>query len=125
MQEAWSSLFLICAVQWRIISDDWLLDYLEEHEDKFSEREVYLLRELADLLADLDQLDLDEKEMSCLLFIALFNPCRFLIFFFNVVGLKPLSTRIFTVFGHSSLEDRVLHKEAWVAKQKGQIFMAR
>lgn len=77
MQEAWSSLFLICAVQWRTISDDWLLDYLEEHEDKFSEREVYLLRELADLLADLDQLDLDEKEMSCLLFIALFNPCKF------------------------------------------------
>ena len=87
MQEAWSSLFLICAVQWRSISDDWLLDYLEEHEDRFSEREVYLLRELADLLADLDQLDLDKKEMSCLLFIALFNPCRFLftrlLFIFN------------------------------------------
>ena len=76
MQEAWSSLFLICAVQWRSISDDWLLDYLEEHEERFSEREIYLLREMADLIADLDQLDLDEKEMSCLLFIALFNPCK-------------------------------------------------
>ena len=29
---------------------------------------------------------------------------------------NPLTARIFTVFGHSLLEDRVLHKEAWVAK---------
>ena len=35
-------------------------------------------------------------------------------FFFN-----PLSARIFTVFGHSLLEDRVLHKEEWVAKLLG------
>ena len=34
--------------------------------------------------------------------------------FFN-----PLTARIFTVFGHSLLEDRVLHKEAWVAKLLG------
>ena len=32
---------------------------------------------------------------------------------------NPLSARIFTVFGHSLLEDRVLHKEAWVAKLLG------
>ena len=30
-----------------------------------------------------------------------------------------LSARIFTVFGHIVLEDRVLHKEAWVAKLLG------
>ena len=28
---------------------------------------------------------------------------------------NPLTSRIFTVFGHSLLENRVLHKEAWVA----------
>ena len=32
---------------------------------------------------------------------------------------NPLSARVFTVFGHSLLEDRVLHKEAWVAKLLG------
>ena len=30
--------------------------------------------------------------------------------------ISPLSARIFTVLGHSLLEDRLLHKEAWVAK---------
>ena len=39
--------------------------------------------------------------------------CHF-IFYIN-----PLSARIFTVFGHSLLEDRVLHKEAWFAKLLG------
>ena len=29
---------------------------------------------------------------------------------------NPLTARIFTVFGDSLLEDRALHKEAWVAK---------
>ena len=29
---------------------------------------------------------------------------------------NPLTTGIFTVFGHGLLEGRVLHKEAWVAK---------
>ena len=43
---------------------------------------------------------------------------------FNIGGglnllFNPLSARIFTVFGHSLLEDRVLHKEAWVAKLLG------
>ena len=49
---------------------------------------------------------------------------------------NPLTTIIFTVFGHGLLEDRVLNKEAWVAKllgthlsiqvhKKGQIFMTR
>ena len=33
--------------------------------------------------------------------------------------INPLSARIFTVFGHSLLEDRVLHKEAWVTKLLG------
>ena len=33
--------------------------------------------------------------------------------------INPFSARIFTVFGHSLLEDRVLHKEAWVAKLLG------
>ena len=33
--------------------------------------------------------------------------------------INPLSARIFTTFGHSLLEDRVLHKEAWVAKLLG------
>ena len=33
--------------------------------------------------------------------------------------LNPLSARIFTVFGHGLLEDRLLHKEAWVAKLLG------
>ena len=32
---------------------------------------------------------------------------------------NPLSARIFTVFGHSLLGDRVLHKEALVAKLLG------
>ena len=32
---------------------------------------------------------------------------------------NPLSAMIFTVFRHSLLEDRVLHKEAWVAKLLG------
>ena len=32
---------------------------------------------------------------------------------------NPLNVRIFTVFGHSLLEDSVLHKEAWVAKLIG------
>ena len=32
---------------------------------------------------------------------------------------NPLTDRIFTVFGHSLLEDRALHKEAWVAKLLG------
>ena len=35
---------------------------------------------------------------------------------------NPLSARIFTTFGHSLLEDRVLHKEAWVAKLLGTHF---
>ena len=34
-------------------------------------------------------------------------------------SLNPLTARIFTVFGHSLLEDRTLHKEAWVAKHLG------
>ena len=33
--------------------------------------------------------------------------------------INPLTARIFTIFGHSLLEDRVLHKEAWVAKLLG------
>ena len=33
--------------------------------------------------------------------------------------LNPLTARIFTFFGHSLLEDRALHKEAWVAKLLG------
>ena len=80
MQESWSCLFLISAVQWRIISDEWLLDYIREYKDRFSEWEYRMLREIGDLLTDLDHLDMDEREMSCLLFIALFNPCKFLIF---------------------------------------------
>ena len=32
---------------------------------------------------------------------------------------NPLTARIFTVFGHSLLEDRASHKEAWVAKLLG------
>ena len=32
---------------------------------------------------------------------------------------NPLTARIFTVFGHSLLEDRALHKEAWVVKLLG------
>ena len=31
----------------------------------------------------------------------------------------PLIVRIFTVFGHSLLEERVLHKEVWVTKLLG------
>ena len=37
----------------------------------------------------------------------------------SIKEINPLSARIFTVFGHSLLEDRVLHKEAWVAKLLG------
>ena len=33
--------------------------------------------------------------------------------------LNPLTARIFTASGHSLLEGRVLHKEAWVAKLLG------
>ena len=33
--------------------------------------------------------------------------------------INPFTARIFTVFGHSLLEDRVLHKEAWVATLLG------
>ena len=33
--------------------------------------------------------------------------------------INPLTTGIFTVFGQSLLEGRVLHKEAWVAKLLG------
>ena len=33
--------------------------------------------------------------------------------------LNSLSARIFTVFEHSLLEDRVLHKKAWVSKLLG------
>ena len=45
-------------------------------------------------------------------------------YLFVVIVLKhcwfnPLTARIFTVFGHGLLEDRVLHKEAWVAKLLG------
>ena len=36
-----------------------------------------------------------------------------------VILFNPLTARIFTVFGHSLLEDRALHKEAWVAKLLG------
>ena len=43
---------------------------------------------------------------------------------FNTI-LNPLSARIFTVFGHSLLEDRVLHKEAWVAKLLGTHSVSR
>ena len=32
---------------------------------------------------------------------------------------NPLTARIFTVFGQSLLEDRALHKEAWVATLLG------
>ena len=37
----------------------------------------------------------------------------------KISALNPLSAWIFTVFRHSLLEDRVLHKEAWVAKLLG------
>ena len=37
----------------------------------------------------------------------------------NLLYRNPLTARIFTVFGHSLLEDRALHKEAWVAKLLG------
>ena len=33
-----------------------------------------------------------------------------------LLPINPLTARIFIVFGHSLLEDKVLHKEAWVAK---------
>ena len=41
--------------------------------------------------------------------------------FDNCIGayLNPLTARIFTVFGHSLLEDRALRKEAWVVKLLG------
>ena len=42
-----------------------------------------------------------------------------LMYFIYFVFFNPLSARIFTVFGHSLLEDIVLHKEAWVAKLLG------
>ena len=38
---------------------------------------------------------------------------------FSSMAVNPLSASIFTVFGHSVLEDRVLHKEGWVAKLLG------
>ena len=52
------------------------------------------------------------------------NKFVFLFVFFVIIKdnfhcFKSLSARIFTVFGHSLLEDRVLHKEAWVAKLLG------
>ena len=34
---------------------------------------------------------------------------------------NPLTAKIFTVFGHSLLKDRVLHKEAWVVKFLGTL----
>ena len=37
----------------------------------------------------------------------------------NYKNINPLSARIFTTFGQSLLEDRMLHKEAWVAKLLG------
>jgi hypothetical protein len=36
-----------------------------------------MLRELADLIGDLDYLELDDREMACLQSIALFNPCKY------------------------------------------------
>ena len=42
-----------------------------------------------------------------------------LIFFHYYYEFNPLTTGIFTVFGHSLLEGRVLHKEALVAKLLG------
>ena len=36
-----------------------------------------------------------------------------------MTDINPLSARIVTVFGHSLLDDRVLHKEAWVTKLLG------
>ena len=35
------------------------------------------------------------------------------------IYINPLTARVFTVFGHSLLEDRALHKEAWVVKLLG------
>ena len=40
-------------------------------------------------------------------------------FYKSILTFNPLSARIFTVFGHSLLEDRVSHKEAWVEKLLG------
>ena len=37
----------------------------------------------------------------------------------SISVVNPLTARIFTVFGHSLLEDRALHREAWVAKLLG------
>ena len=37
----------------------------------------------------------------------------------EVLKFNLLTIRIFTVFEHSLLEDRVLHKEAWVVKLLG------
>ena len=54
------------------------------------------------------------------MFLAAWNSssrCYFVIFVF--CHFNPLSARIFTVFGHSLLEDRVLHKEAWVVMLLG------
>ena len=39
--------------------------------------------------------------------------------FFHCSTFNPLSARVFTIFGHSLLEDRVLHEEAWLAKLLG------
>ena len=36
----------------------------------------------------------------------------------DIIIINPLTARIFTVW-HSLLEDRALHKEAWVAKLLG------
>ena len=39
----------------------------------------------------------------------------------DIIIINPLTARIFTVFGHSSLENKVLHKEVWVAKLLGTL----
>ena len=67
---------MLCALQWRIITEEWMYQYLRDHADKYTEREVRMLREIGELIGDLDQLDLDDREMACLQSIALFNPCK-------------------------------------------------
>ena len=76
VQESWCSLFLLTAFQWKIVSNEWLYDYARRHKDQYDHRDLKAIKDLADLFIDMDQIDIDLKELACLQFIALFNPCK-------------------------------------------------
>ena len=75
IEEAWCELFIIACAQWKLLPSDWL-DQVVQGDGDLSKEVMQTLGAFKSTIKTIEDLKVDDKEMSCLKFIVLFNSSK-------------------------------------------------